>query len=168
MELIKNFGLDLVLLAAQIVNFLIILYILRKFLYKPILKTLEKRKLLIKEGLDKTEEVRIRLEETIEKEKRILKTAQEQAKIILEEAKKESLELHRIAEDETKIKADRMLLVAREQISFETKEAEKRLTLQVSRLAIDFLQKATEELFSKKDQELVMKNVLKKFDQIMD
>lgn len=168
MELIKNFGLDLVLLAAQIVNFLIILYILRKFLYKPVLKILEKRKLLIKEGLDKTEEVRIRLEETIEKEKRILKTAQEQAKIILEETKKESLELHKIAEEETKIKVDSMLFLAREQISFETKEAEKRLTLQVSRLAIDFLQKAIQDLFSKKDQELVMKNVLKKFDQIMD
>ena len=56
MELIKNFGLDPVYLAAQIVNFLIILYFLRRFLYKPVFKMLKKRENEIKEGLEKTEE----------------------------------------------------------------------------------------------------------------
>lgn len=165
MEIIKNFGLDPVLLAAQIVNFIIVLYLLRKFLYKPILENLEKRKLLIKEGLDKTEEARIRLEKVVQKEKQILQTVQAQAKKVLDDAQKESLSLLQRTEEQTKVKVENMLRQAREQISFETKEAEKRLTLEVSRLAIDFLQKGVVGLFSKKDQELVMKNVLKKIEQ---
>lgn len=165
MEFIKNFGLDPVLLFAQIVNFLIILYILRRFLYKPILSALEKRKQLIKEGLDKTEEARVRLEQIVEKEKTVLRTAQTQAKKILDDAKKESLIMVQKTEESTKIKAESILTQTREQIYFETREVEKRLTLHVSRLAVDFLQKAVKDLFSKEDQEAVMKNVLEKFRQ---
>lgn len=162
MEIINNFGLKPDLLFAQIVNFIIVLYLLRRFLYKPILDNLEKRKALIKEGLDKTEEARIRLEKVERQEKQILQAAQTQAEKILDDAKKESLDLLRKTEDDTRLKVESMLLQAREQIAFESKEEEKRLALQVSRLAVDFLQKGVENLFSKKDQELVMKNVLKK------
>lgn len=165
MELIENFGLDPILLGAQIVNFLIILFILKKFLYKPILTTLEKRKATIKEGLDKTEEARIRLEKIAEKEKQILRIAQEQAKKILDEAKSESIGIIENSEQQSKIKADRMLRQAREQINLETRAVEKRLSLHVSSLAIDFLKKAVADLFSKKEQESVIKNVLKKVEQ---
>ena len=56
MEIIKNFGVEPVLLVAQIINFLIILFILKKFLYKPVLDTLKKREDSIKEGLKQAEE----------------------------------------------------------------------------------------------------------------
>ena len=164
MEIIKNFGLDPILLIAQIVNFLIILYILRRFLYKPILKTLENRKATIKEGLDKTEEATIRLEKIQEKEKRIFKSAHDQARKILDETKKESLEVLQKTEDESKIRAEDIIKQAREQINSETRVAEKRLTLHVSRLAVDFIKKAKEDLFSKEDQELIMRNVLKRLE----
>ena len=40
----EKLGIEPVLLAAQIVNFLVILVVLQKLLYKPILGMLEKRK----------------------------------------------------------------------------------------------------------------------------
>ncbi|MBU2632677.1 F0F1 ATP synthase subunit B, partial [Patescibacteria group bacterium] len=49
MEIVKQFGLDPVLLVAQIVNFLILLFILKKLLYKPVLELLKKREDTIKE-----------------------------------------------------------------------------------------------------------------------
>lgn len=165
MEILNNFGIDPKLLGAQIVNFLIVLYLLRRFLYKPILDNLEKRKTLIKEGLDKTEEARIRLEKAEEQERQILQAAQAQAEKILEDAKKESLEVLQKTEEDARIKVENMLIQAREQIAFETKTAEKKLGLEVSRLAIDFLQNGVKNLFSKKEQELVMRNVLRKFKQ---
>lgn len=164
MELINNFGLDPILLTAQIVNFLVVLFILRKFLYKPILTTLEKRKNLIKEGLKNAEDATINLERIQEKEKRVLRVAQEQARKIIAEAKKESLKIMQNTEEQTKVKAEKMIQQTRMQISLETKKVEKKLTLHVSRLAIDFLKKAIEDLFSKEDQILVMKNVLKKME----
>ena len=56
MEIIKNFGIDPLLLIAQIVNFLIIFYILKRFALKPILDILKKRENTIKEGLREAEE----------------------------------------------------------------------------------------------------------------
>lgn len=165
MEFIKSFGIDPVLLIAQIVNFLIVLYLLRRLLYKPILSILEKRKALIKEGLDKTDEARIRLEKVEKTERKILQNAQAQIKKMLQDAKKESQDILENAEKQAKIKTDTMFQLAREQIRLEEKEAEKRLTMQTSRIALDFLQKEIESLFSKKDQEKVMENVIKQFGQ---
>lgn len=162
MELIKNFGIDPILLGAQIVNFLIVLYILRRFLYKPILDTLQKRKHVIKEGLKNAQSASLRLEKVILEEKNILRNAQTQAVKLIDDAKKENQEMMQKSKEETKAQADRILKVARTQITFETKEAEKRLADNVNRLAVKLIQKSAFELFGKSEQEMVMKNILRK------
>jgi len=43
MDILNQFGIKPVLLAAQVVNFLALLFILKKFLYQPILKVLKTR-----------------------------------------------------------------------------------------------------------------------------
>ena len=50
MEVLKNFGFDPVLLAAQIVNFLILIYILNRFVFKRVLEFLKAREEKIKSG----------------------------------------------------------------------------------------------------------------------
>jgi F-type H+-transporting ATPase subunit b len=50
MEILNQFGLDWKLFIAQIVNFLVIAYIFKRFLYKPILDALHKRNDAIKKG----------------------------------------------------------------------------------------------------------------------
>ena len=47
MDFLNDFGVKPVLLAAQAVNFFILLFILKRFLYKPILGMLEKRKMIL-------------------------------------------------------------------------------------------------------------------------
>ena len=166
MELIKNFGIDPILLGAQIVNFLIVLFILRKFLYKPVLDTLKKRKDKISEGQKMAEEARIRLEKVVQDEKNILRNAQDEEKKLIDDAKKETSEMIRKADELTKVKTERLLVEARNQISSETKEAGKKLEQKISLLAIDFIQKALPSLFSKNDQEIAMKNVLAKLKKL--
>lgn len=51
MELIEKLGLDWKLLLAQVVNFLILLVILYKAAYKPVLQALEKRSKMIEKGI---------------------------------------------------------------------------------------------------------------------
>lgn len=160
MELIKNFGIDPILLGAQIVNFLIVLFILRKFLYKPILDTLNKRKEKISEGLKIAEDASVRLEKLVQDEKIILKKARDEGKKLIDEARNESSEMIRKAEELTKVKTERLLEDARNQIAFETKEAGNKLEQKISILAIEFIQKSIPSLFSKTDQQNVIKNAL--------
>lgn len=162
MEIIGKFGINPILLASQVVNFLIILYILKRFLYKPILQVLKNREETIRAGLKQAEEARLLLQQTTEKEKKILKEAQLQARKILDDTKEQSLETLRLAEASSKKQADAILKDARDQISFEARETERRLTAHVSKLAIQFLEKSISDLFTQDEQELIMKSAMKK------
>lgn len=166
MDIVKNFGLNPVLLGAQIVNFLIILFILKKVLYKPILNTLKKRQNTIREGLEQAEEARIKLEKVVIEEKNILRNAQLQSKKIIEDAKQELTVITRQANDETKTQTEKLLNDTKEQIVKESIEAEKRLALSTGKLAISFLEKALKEFFSTKEQKEVISNALKKMKKI--
>jgi F-type H+-transporting ATPase subunit b len=168
MELIHEFGIDPILLGAQIINFLIILFVLKKFLYKPILQTLQSRQQRIKEGLKQAEEAQVLLEKTAQKEQEVLKKAQSEARLLLEETKKQRDEILKEAELSAKKHADQILAEARKQIVSETKEAQKYLSVQISSLAIEFLQKSASDLFGKEEQEIVIKNAVKKLGKKAD
>lgn len=162
MEILKNFGFEPKLFAAQIVNFLIILIILRKLLFKPIVGMIKKREDSIKEGLEKAEESQKLYEKTVEKEKEVLRNAQDQSKKITEDAKKQAMDIMHQAEEAAKKQTDKIIVQAREQIVQETKSAEARLTAHVSELAVNLLNKSVKDLFSQKDQKELMTKAVKK------
>lgn len=166
MEIIKNFGLNPIILGAQIVNFLIVFFVLKKFLYKPVLDILKKRQTTIKEGLGQAEEARIRLEKVVIEEKNILRQAQLQSKKIIEDAKQESLDVTRQMNEEARKQTEKLLNDTREQIARESMETEKRLALNTSKLAVAFLEKALKDFFSSKEQKAVISQALKKIKKV--
>lgn len=165
MEIVKNFGLDPVLLGAQIVNFLIILFLLKRLLYKPMLKILKERQEVVKDGIKKTEEARLLLEKTQEEERKILKDAQSQASKILTDAQKQVETVLRNGEESAKKQTERLLKDARDQILIEAKETEDRLTENISKISVDYLKRALSELFTEKDQKSVLDRALKQLKQ---
>ena len=162
MEIINNFGLDPILLGAQIVNFLIIFYVLKRFLYKPVLGVLRKREDTIKDGLKQAEDGKKLLDDAQKKEKEILKNAQNQSQQMLDDAKTQANELSKQIEDRAKKHADEIILTASEKIDQDLINAEKRLTEHVSRLALEFLEKSTVQLFDEKNQEQIIKTAIEK------
>lgn len=83
MDFLKDFGVNPILLAAQVVNFFILLFILKKLLYGPILKVLNERRKKIEDSLKNAEEIQRRLQETEDQaEKIIAKTLKESQKIL--------------------------------------------------------------------------------------
>jgi len=162
MEIIKNFGLDPYHLGAQIINFLIILFILKKFVYKPVLDILKKREDTIREGLKQAEEGRRILDEALVKEKSILQDAQKKAGKIIEDARNQSIEIGKKAEENTKIQIESAMAAAREQMMQESKEAEKKIAVRVSELAVEFLQKSMQDVFGAKEQKELTQIALKR------
>lgn len=162
MEIIKDFGVNPILLAAQIINFLIILFVLKKFLYKPVLDLLKKRQFTIREGLKQAEEARTKLEKVLIEEKEILRNAQYQSKKIIEEARLESIEITKQMNEEAKKQTEKLINNAKEQIARDSLETEKRLAVSTSKLAVAFLEKTLKEFFSTKEQKEVISNALKK------
>jgi F-type H+-transporting ATPase subunit b len=168
MEILGNFGINPILLVAQIVNFLIVFYIVKRFALQPIMTLLRNREKTIKDGLQQAEEARLMLEQAEEKEREILQIAQKEAKAMLAEAKKQRGELLEQAQEDTRKQTERMLEEARGQISFETAQAEKRLTAHISELAITMIEKSAKELFTEKEQSDVMERALKNLKKKVD
>lgn len=162
MELIKQFGINPWLLGAQIINFIVVFFILKKFLYKPILETLEKRKEAIKQGIKNSEEANVLLEKMQEKEKKILKDAQTQARTILDAAKKESDHIISNSNETARTNTERVISQAKETIESEMKKTELKLAARTSKLAIEYLEKALSGFFTPKEQQEVLKQVVKR------
>ncbi len=89
MDFLKDFGVKPLFLAAQVVNFLVLLFILNKLLYKPILKVLSERRKKIEDSLKNAEEIERKLLETEEQKEEVLAKTQEEIQKMIDEAKRE-------------------------------------------------------------------------------
>lgn len=94
MDLIDKLGIDLKLLIAQIVNFAILLFILTKLIYKPLLKVLDDRKKMIAKSVDDSKKIEDRLAAIEADKDKVLANAGKEAMVIVEKAKKEAEEEH--------------------------------------------------------------------------
>ena len=86
--LVKTFHIDWSLLLAQAVNFALVLAILYKFAYKPVLKVLNDRTGKIEKGLRDAETAGEKLIEMERREKEVLIKAKEEAQKIIDKAEK--------------------------------------------------------------------------------
>lgn len=112
-------GIDIKILAAQIINFAIVVYVLQRFLYKPVLSMLDKRRREIEEGLKLKADMEEEKEKLVERRKKIVKDANSEAQRIVAaavtDAKKEGERIVEEARVEAKQEFDkRMAEVARE------------------------------------------------------
>lgn len=157
MEVLKDFGVNPILLIAQIINFLIILFILKRFMYKPILSIIKKRENEIKKSIIDSEAADKKLEVASEKEKQILQKAQEKGEKIVSDARLEAEEARKKIEEQTKREAQRLLDDARITIEREEKEAEERLTRRIGAVAISLLRKSLTGIFGEREQRIIVK-----------
>lgn len=86
MEALVKLGIDWKLLLAQAVNFIVLLLVLRRFAYRPMLEFLDKRAGRIEQGLKDAEAAGKRLEEAARKEEDLLAAAREEAKNLVAKA----------------------------------------------------------------------------------
>ena len=78
-EFITHFGIDWKLFLAQVVNFSVILFVLRKFAYQPILNMLRDRQENIKKGIEMSAQAEKNLTESDELRNRTLQQAHAEA-----------------------------------------------------------------------------------------
>jgi len=129
----EKLGIEPTLLAAQVVNFLIIIVVLQKLLYKPILTMIEKRKKEIAEGVEFTAKMRQEEEKIKEKQDKALAKAREDALVIIEDAKKQAKETEKELVADAHVQAEAILARAKA----EAEETKKEAHLAISREAVD-------------------------------
>lgn len=157
MEILHEFGFDAKLFVAQIVNFLILAYLFKRFLYKPLLATLKKRQELIEKGLKDAEKAGRALENAEEEKNRILEVASREADKILTEAKKQSEQTREELLQKTKEDVDKLIAQTKEQIVLEKEKFAKESRNAALEISKSILETAVRDLFDKADQEKLVK-----------
>jgi len=145
MDALTSLGIDFKLLIAQIVNFGILLFVLTKFLYKPLVKLLDERKQKIAQGLDDSQKAEEKLAEADSTSKRQISEAVTQANLIIEKAKKEAeLEAGQIL-DKAKIKATDIVKKATEASKRQEEDVMKNVRIRIAGLIGAAFEKIAEE-----------------------
>ena len=118
-ELLSKLGIDWRLLAAQLANFLILLFVLRRFAYKPLLKLLDERKQKIANGLANAQKAKSNLEEAEKERQEIISTAKKGASEIINLAETAAQKNREETLKEAKAGVEKIVTEARKQIDSE-------------------------------------------------
>lgn len=159
MEALESLGIDWKLLVAQIVNFLILLLLLRFFLYRPIVNILSQRKEKIAKGIRDTEEAKEQLEEASTKSKKILTSASIESEKIIKTAKREMEEQTLKQIQIAKQKAQEILKLSEEQAAIQQEKIVEKAKREITDLAITISEKVMEEQVDKDDIIKVSKKI---------
>lgn len=155
MEIFKNFGIQPTLLFGQIVNFLIILFLLRKFFYGKIVGMLEERRKKIDESLKNAALIEENLQKTKEQSAKIIEETQKNAQMLIEDAKKEAVNISQKAQEEAKETHKQSMEATKIQIATERFQMQKQLEKETLTLVIDVAKKVLgRNLKDKEKQEL--------------
>ncbi len=118
-ELLTSLGIDWKLFIAQLINFSILVFVLYKYAYRPVLKILDERTKKIEKGLMDAEKSNKKLKEIEQEEKEVLIKAKKEAKNIINKAEEQAeinkAELVKVAEKESEKIIQKAKKVANEQ-----------------------------------------------------
>lgn len=137
-------GLNAKLFVAQLINFSIVLYVVWRWIYKPLLKVMDKRAQTIAGGLENAEKAQKTLADVERKTETMLTEAQQVSQKIIEEARVEAgLERKKLTA-ETQTELERQLADARERL-----KADKQAMLTSIKVEVaDLIAEATQKVMS--------------------
>lgn len=143
-------------LIAQILNFLVLLAILAKFAYKPLLNVMEERRNRIANDLDSAEKTRLEAEDLKAEYTKQLADARQQATEIVEKANKIAQNLHDEMVEQARVEKEEMMASAKERIEQEKQQAMLDIRSEVIALSTMIAGKIVDQkLNSAEDQKMV-------------
>jgi F-type H+-transporting ATPase subunit b len=151
-KLLEEFSLGLFFW--QAVLFLALVFLLRKFAWKPILDSVNDREEGIKNALDSAEKAKLEMENLQADNQKLLKEARAERETMLKEARDIKNKMIEEAKDQAKEEANKLIQQAQASIETEKKAAIAELKSQVANLSIDIAEKVVREELSNKDKQM--------------
>ena len=137
-----------------IITFLILLFILRKFAWKPILGAVSEREASIKDALASAEDAKKEMQNLQADNEKLIKEARAEREAMLKDAREIKAKMIEDAKGEAKAEADKMIAQAQSAIEAERKSAIADLKNQVASLSVEIAEKVVKNELSDKDKQL--------------
>ncbi len=161
-EIFTKLGIDYKLIIAQAVNFVLLLVILQRLAYKPVLKMLNDRTEKIDKSLKQAQKIGEELKNTEETKIAEIKKAKEESQRIIKEAQdsaeKKSLE----ALEKTKAKTKEIVESAKQEIRSEKEKSVAEAKREIADISILIAKKIIGDSINEKEQKKIVNDVLLK------
>ena len=159
--MVEALGISLKEFIFYLINFLILMGVLTRFLYKPFLNMLATRKQSIKDALDNAELINRRADEKMEQySKRISKVEEESREIIRTAKIQADAQARDIIEDARKEAGD-IIAKAEKTIEKEKEKAMEEMKQEIAVLAVMAAEKIVEREIQRAGQEAIVEEVIR-------
>lgn len=161
-QVIGTFGLRGDIFIAQLINFLIVMLVLWRFAYKPIMSMLDAREARIAKSVKEAEEITKRLKQVDEERTEVIHNARVEAQLLIEKAVKETEERKHEMIEAAKREVERVIVRGKDQLNAERDQMMIELRKDVIDIAVRAAAKiALEKVDEKKSQSLAEEVVRK-------
>ncbi len=149
-----------------VIIFVLVLIVLGKFAWGPILDALQKREQFIHDSLAKAKKDREDAEASLKEYEQRLQQAKAEATALVEEGRRDAEVLHRKIEEDAKAEADRMVERARREITVATETAVSELYSLSSKLATDVASRVIQKELTGTDHERLIAEAIDEFKSV--
>jgi len=156
----ETFGWNPWLFVSQVISFVIVALLLRRFAYKPILNVLEERRRRIEEGQINAEKIKRQLDEAEKRYSEILAKANAEAQKMIDEARESSAHLAERKQQEAIAAAEQIIAKAREASAIEHERTMDSLKQELGRLVVDTTAKVTGKVLTPEDQQRLQEEAM--------
>lgn len=158
----KALGIDLKLIIFQLINFLIIMYLIQRFAAKPLSKMLHERANKIKESLEAAETAKKEADELELKYQAEIQKNKEEVKEMLEESKRQAKEMQKDLKSKAEADIDTMKQQAAKEIGAEKANILKDVKHDIVSLVSEAVTKVAIKDLSNKDAEALVNESVEK------
>ncbi len=151
-ELLNTFGIEWPKFLAQLILFIVVYFVLKKFAFGPIIAMLEERRRRIEEGQLNAEKIKQQLAEAEQRHAEILARANAEAQKMIDEARAGASVVAERKQQEAIVAAEQILAKAREASGIEHEKTMAQLKRELGRLVVDTTAKVTGKVLTSDDQ----------------
>ena len=119
----SELGFNIPVLVAQLINFFLLLVVLRIFLYRPILDVLDRRSQRIREGLEAAEQSKEQAAQAEQEVARQIEEARRQGQTLIAQAQEASTRIQEESRNQSRREGEVLLERARNEIQLERDQA---------------------------------------------
>ena len=147
-----------------IVCFLVVLFVLKRFAFAPIQKTIDDRRERIRDAIDEADKARQEARNLLEEHRKLIGQAKTEAEEILGEARKVADSQRERVREETEADRQRRLEETRRQIEQATHQALGQIREEVGKLSLLAAEKITRKTLTGDDQQRLIDEALAEID----
>lgn len=161
MELLDALGINLKILFAQLLNFAILLFVLWRFAYRPILNLLKERREKVSHGVEDAKNAELKLGEAKEKERAVLIEAKKEAQNIIDEATERAEKKKQAILDKAKEEVGEVINAEKKKIQQEKADTLKSIKADISELVIIAVERVMQEKVDSAIDKKIIKEAIK-------